>query len=164
MAHVIDANRRLPVTERTFPARMGIIHKLLQQAGGAAFRGRTKQARDDGGVRPVARARGAEGTVQAHPEAHGAHQQITRQPGAGFRKVMSGLHGADGVGTGRPRPHFKQVEQRGINVSLRHGHLLNPGLRALVLQASAARKGRPEKPLIFSEQKKLKTQRVALEP
>ena len=168
MAYVVDANRHLAVAERTFTARMRVIHKLLEQAGGTTFRGRAEQARDDGGVGPVARTRGAEGAVQAHPETHGAHQQITRQRGAGFREMVPCLHGADGVGTGRSGPHFEQVEQRGIDVSLRHGDLLNPGLRALVLEAFAARNGRPEtrpeKPLIFSDQKKLKTRRVVLEP
>ena len=168
MAYVVDANRHLAVAERTFTARMRVIHKLLEQAGGTTFRGRAEQARDDGGVGPVARTRGAEGAVQTHPETHGAHQQITRQRGAGFREMVPCLHGADGVGTGRSGPHFEQVEQRGIDVSLRHGDLLNPGLRALVLEAFAARNGRPEtrpeKPLIFSDQKKLKTRRVVLEP
>ena len=168
MAYVVDANRHLAVAERTFTARMRIIHKLLKQSGGTTFRGRAEQTRDDGGIGPVARTRGAEGTVQAHPEAHGAHQQITRQRGAGFREMVPCLHGADGVGTGRSGPHFVQVEQRGIDASLRHGDLLNPGLRALVLEAFAARNGRPEtrpeKPLIFSDQKKLKTRRVVLEP
>ena len=52
MAYVVDANRPLAVAERTFTARMRVIHKLLEQAGGTTFRGRAEQARDDGGVGP----------------------------------------------------------------------------------------------------------------
>ena len=37
MAYVVDANRHLAVAERTFTARMRVIHKLLEQAGGTDY-------------------------------------------------------------------------------------------------------------------------------
>ena len=129
VAHVRDADRRFAVAERAFVRRMGVVHEVPEQAGGAAFRSRAQQPGDDGGVGAVARARGAEGPVEAHAEAYGPHEQIARQPGAFLREMVARLHGADGMGTGGAGAHLEQIKQGRIDAGRRHEAFLRAGLR-----------------------------------
>ncbi|OQA75485.1 MAG: hypothetical protein BWY31_04683 [Lentisphaerae bacterium ADurb.Bin242] len=82
---------------------------------GAGLRTLPEQSHPDGAIRAVSFSGQRERAEQFHLQVMRPVQLVRRELRQAFQKIASRLHRPDGVGAGRSRSHFENIEQAGLD-------------------------------------------------